>query len=55
MSKTPREYVAMALICGSPIDLGAATQAALDALVREYLSYLAILYSNEPKRIRLDT
>jgi hypothetical protein len=43
---TPREYSGMAVTCGSPIDLGGATQAELDALVREYLAYMAATQRN---------
>jgi hypothetical protein len=46
MQYTPREYAAMAVACGSAIDLGAATQAELDHLVREYLVYMATLAQN---------
>ena len=38
---SPREYVDMALACGSTLDLSGATQAQLNALVREYLVYSA--------------
>lgn len=47
MQYTPREYAALALHCGSTIDLGAATHEELDALVRAYLLSMATLAQNE--------
>lgn len=46
MTYTPRDYIAMALACGSQLDLGNATQVELDALVQEYLRYLAHIGRN---------
>lgn len=41
MQYTPRQYIAMAIAIGSTLDLSNATQAELDALVREYLASMA--------------
>ena len=46
MPYTPRDYIHMALAIGSTLDLSNATQAELDALVREYLTYLATVGQN---------
>ena len=45
-SHTPRAYATMALACGSTLDLSNATQAELEALVREYLAYMATIAQN---------